>query len=110
MKLSDSFALGVLGRPVQSRGRVPPSGVEEAVLPGRDADAGNLTAQDHEPPQGAESGSDPAGVQGEAEGHQVFLLVSADGEPDGGDDATNSWISAETKKNRINKPLLAGGC
>lgn len=80
----------MVGGPIQRRGRVPPSGVEEAVLPGRDADAGNLATQDHEPPQHAEPGSDPAGVQGEAEGHQMFLLVSADGEPDGGYDATDS--------------------
>lgn len=108
VKLSDSFTLGVVGGPIQSRGRVPPSGVEEAVLPGRDAHAANLTAQDHQPPQGTESGTDPAGVQREAEGHQTFLLVSADGEPDGGDDATDSWVSAETKKHRTNEALAGG--
>ena len=77
------YALGMVGGGVQLRGRVPPSGVVEAVVSGQVGHVGNLATQDHNAAQETETTSDPAGIQGEAKRHQMLLFVSTDGEPDG---------------------------
>lgn len=77
-------ALGVVGS--GGGGRVPSSlfgvvksfVVPEGALRGVRGAAGEERAA-----QQGEDGAYPAGVEGEAEGHQALLLVSADGEPDG---------------------------
>lgn len=41
--------------------------------------------------QQGEDGAHPAGIEGEAERHEAFLLVSPDGEPDGGHQTAQAW-------------------
>lgn len=84
-------ALGVVGGGVHWHGRASLPGVVEAVLPGGSPEVGAVAAQDHGAAQDTQSAAHPAGVEGEAEGHQALVLVDADGEPDGGYDAAHGW-------------------
>lgn len=83
----------MVGGGVHWRGRAPLPGVVEAVLPARGPGHRAVEAQDHGAADETETGADPAGVQGEAERHQALVVMGADGEPDGGDDAAQSWTS-----------------
>lgn len=93
---SDVGALGMIGG--GGRRRVGPSlfGVVKAVvvLVGGGGGGGRgvrgAAGQDGAGQQG-EDGAHPAHVQGEAEGHDALLLVGADGEPHGGNQAAESW-------------------
>lgn len=100
----------MVGGGVHRRGRAPLSGVVEAVLSARDPEVGAVAAQDHGAAHEAEAGADPAGVQGEAERHQTLVQVSADGEPDGGDDAAHSCRGPGHRGEKISLylPLLTG--
>lgn len=86
----DSGAFGVIGGGVQRHRRAPLPGVVEAVVPPRRPREVGVAEQDHEAAEEAEGGAHPAGVQREAKGHEPLVLVGADGEPDGGDDAEHS--------------------
>lgn len=77
-------ALGVVGAggggcvPASLFGVVKTFVVPEGATRGVRGAAGEEAAA-----QQGEDGADPAGVEGEAERHQAFLLVGPDGEPDG---------------------------
>lgn len=86
----------MVGGGVQRHGRAPLSGVVEAVFPARRGQIAAMATQDLRAAQEAETGAHPAGVQGEAERHQSFGLVAADGEPDRRHDATQSWKRRDT--------------
>lgn len=81
----------MVGGGVHRRRRAPLPRVVEAVLPARGPRHAAVEAQDHGATHEAEGRADPAGVEREAERHEALVVVSADGEPDGGDDATHSW-------------------
>lgn len=80
----------MVGGGVQWHGRAPLSGVVEAVFPARCPGVATVATEDHEAAQETEGGAYPTGVQREAEGHEAFVLVSANGEPNGRYDATQS--------------------
>lgn len=90
---SDVGALGVIGG--GGRRGVGPSlfGVVKAVVVlvggGGGRRVRGAAGQDGAGQQG-EDGAHPAHVQGDAEGHDALLLVGADGEPHGGDQAAES--------------------
>lgn len=85
-------ALGVISG--GGGGRAPASllGVVEAFVALERAARGVRGAAGEEgTAQQGEGGADPAGIEGEAERHQAFLLVSPDGEPDSRDQAAQAW-------------------
>lgn len=70
------------------RGRVPAClfGVVKTVvvLEGAGRGVGGAAGEQGAAQQG-EDGARPAGVERESKGHEAFLLMRPDGEPDGGD-------------------------
>lgn len=89
---SDVGALGVIS--VGGGGRVPASlfGVVKTVVVLEGAGRGVRGAAGEEgAAQQGEDGAHPAGIEGEAEGHEASLLVSPDGEPDGGHQTAQAW-------------------
>lgn len=104
---SDVGALGVIGG--GGHRRVGPSlfGVVEAVVAvvgGRGGGGGGVrgaAGQDGAGQQG-EDGAHPAHVEGEAEGHDALLVVGADGEPDGGNQAAESCRDKQSRQTGLN--------
>lgn len=94
---SDVGALGVVsgggGR------RVPASlfGVVKAfvVLEGACGRVRGAAGEEGAAQQG-EDAAYPAGIEGEAERHEAFLLVGADGEPDGRHQTAQAWGGGDT--------------
>lgn len=89
---SDVGALGVISG--GGGGRVPAAlfGVVKTVVVLEGAGRGVRGAAGEEgAAQQGEDGAYPAGIEGEAEGHEAFLLVSPDGEPDGGHQTAQAW-------------------
>lgn len=89
---SDVGALGVISG--GGGGRVPASlfGVVKTFVVLEGAGRGVPGAAGEEgAAQQAEDGAYPAGVEGEAERHEAFLLVSPDGEPDGRHQTAQAW-------------------
>lgn len=103
---SDVGALGVIGG--GGRRRVGPSlfGVVEAVVVvvgggGGGGGVRGAAGQDGAGQQG-EDGAHPAHVEGEAEGHDALLVVGADGEPDGGNQAAESCRDKQSRQTGLN--------
>lgn len=83
---SDMHALGVVPQGGASGDGGRWLGVVEALL--RLADEIAMAAGDHGATHQAEAGAHPAGVQGEAKGHDLLFLVRSHGEPRSGHHAT----------------------
>lgn len=99
---SDVGALGVISG--GGGGRVPASlfGVVKTVVVLEGAGRGVRGAAGEErAAQQGEDGAYPTGIEGEAEGHEAFLLVSPDGVPDGGHQTAQAWGDrSEVSNNR----------
>lgn len=85
-------ALGVINGGGGGRVRASLFGVIKTVVVLEGAGRGVRGAAGEEgAAQQGEDGAYPAGIEGVAEGHEAFLLVSPDGEPDGGDQTAQAW-------------------
>lgn len=112
-------ALGVINGGGGGRVRASLFGVVKTVVVLEGAGRGVRGAAGEEgAAQQGEDGAYPAGIEGVAEGHEAFLLVSPDGEPDGGDQTAQAWGggtgarlgTTEMKLNKIcHSKLIWGG-